>query len=369
MSTLSDNIENTYKIIRGYLPRETALNLAKNIRSPSYETTDSEGKIVIGEHYDFSDKLDMNAISIDKIAYLNEFIGDSKLLPTYTYSRIYKNGSILPKHKDREACEVSLSIHLDGDASSTFYIRDKNNEVASIDLEPGDAVLYDGINAEHWRDAYEGESYVQTFHHYVFSDGKNVKEYSNIKYASTDRDIHKYIKIYKGLVPNHVCKHILSAAEKEYSDRWEPASTVDPSKDETAMIISDARVCDILSIKSTDPIDNVIFEYVNLALKTYAKTFPNFKVTTDCGYNVLRYKPGGKFKRHTDQCSVYNREVSIIVNLNDGYEGGQLKHFGGTSVLDLGVGDVCLFPSNFMYDHEICPITSGTRYSIISWAV
>ena len=31
-----------------------------------------------------------------------------KLLPTYTYFRVYKAGDILEKHTDREACEISI---------------------------------------------------------------------------------------------------------------------------------------------------------------------------------------------------------------------------------------------------------------------
>ena len=35
---------------------------------------------------------------------------DLKLLPTYTYTRIYKNGDILKRHKDRPSCEISTTL-------------------------------------------------------------------------------------------------------------------------------------------------------------------------------------------------------------------------------------------------------------------
>ena len=53
---------------------------------------------------------------------------------------------------------------------STFI----NNE--KIDLEPGDALVYDGVNNEHWGDCYEGDYYAQMFLHYVYADGKH-KDY------------------------------------------------------------------------------------------------------------------------------------------------------------------------------------------------
>ena len=37
--------------------------------------------------------------------------------------------------------------------------------------------------------------------------------------------------------------------------------------------------------------------------------------------------------------------------------------------MKMGKGDIIIFPANFMYPHRITPITSGVRYSIVTWAV
>ena len=37
---------------------------------------------------------------------------NEELLPTYSYARLYKNGNILTKHKDRPSCEISVTIQL-----------------------------------------------------------------------------------------------------------------------------------------------------------------------------------------------------------------------------------------------------------------
>jgi predicted 2-oxoglutarate/Fe(II)-dependent dioxygenase YbiX len=34
----------------------------------------------------------------------------------------------------------------------------------------------------------------------------------------------------------------------------------------------------------------------------------------------------------------------------------------------LKTGDILMFPSNFMYPHEVTECTKGTRYSFVSWA-
>src|SRR5262245_36712433 len=38
-----------------------------------------------------------------------------KLFPTYSYFRLYKQGDILQVHRDRAACEISVSLCLGGD--------------------------------------------------------------------------------------------------------------------------------------------------------------------------------------------------------------------------------------------------------------
>ena len=35
--------------------------------------------------------------------------------------------------------------------------------------------------------------------------------------------------------------------------------------------------------------------------------------------------------------------------------------------LDFKKGDVLIFPSNFLFPHEVKPVKKGTRYSAISW--
>ena len=87
--------------------------------------------------------------------------------------------------------------------------------------------------------------------------------------------------------------------------------------------------------------------------------------------DLLKYYPGGKYEIHTDHYTTSNRALSVIINLNNGYEGGDLVFTDQKEKeikrLKLGKGSIVFFPSNFMYPHGIQPITKGTRYSIVSW--
>ncbi len=88
---------------------------------------------------------------------------------TYSYARIYKRGDILKRHKDRYSCEVSTTLHIGGDSKWPLYVdpTGKTGQAGiSVEMEPGDMVIYQGCELEHWRDAYNGENYCQVFLHY-----------------------------------------------------------------------------------------------------------------------------------------------------------------------------------------------------------
>jgi predicted 2-oxoglutarate/Fe(II)-dependent dioxygenase YbiX len=88
----------------------------------------------------------------------------------------------------------------------------------------------------------------------------------------------------------------------------------------------------------------------------------------------LRYQNGGHYRMHTDHCKNAPRTLSIIYLLNNDYEGGELI-FNSPDRKDeiLKVGKktnrVVIWPSNFLYPHQVTPVTKGLRYSIVSWAL
>ena len=122
---------------------------------------------------------------------LEEIIG-RKLYNTYYYDRFYFPGQELSKHADRDACEISVSVHVSTnlkgeDAKWPFWIKTPSGENRSLSLEPGDGLLYKGCERPHWRDPMPGIRkrdripflkkrnpyyYHQIFFHYVLQDGR-----------------------------------------------------------------------------------------------------------------------------------------------------------------------------------------------------
>lgn len=94
-----------------------------------------------------------------------------KLFKTYNYFRIYKNGDVLRHHTDRPACEISITLHIGGDADWEIYVMDKDENPIKVMLKPGDLLIYRGIERPHWRPKFTGTKYVQVFMHFVDQNG------------------------------------------------------------------------------------------------------------------------------------------------------------------------------------------------------
>ena len=90
------------------------------------------------------------------------------LKPTYAYLRVYKNGDVLHRHTDREACEYSVSMTLKREHKDEIWpLYLETDKVYETLLDEGDALIYKGIENPHWRDKFEGERLAQVFLHYV----------------------------------------------------------------------------------------------------------------------------------------------------------------------------------------------------------
>jgi hypothetical protein len=109
-----------------------------------------------------------------------EKITQLKLTPAYSFARIYKNGDVLKRHKDRFSCEISTTMNLGGDPWPIYLSPNENvgipdgkkitveSEVKGIkvDLKPGDMLVYRGCELEHWRNKFKGKECIQVFLHY-----------------------------------------------------------------------------------------------------------------------------------------------------------------------------------------------------------
>ena len=113
----------------------------------------------------------MDGLLMDLLPFAEE-VSRAKLFPTYSYFRVYSRGDVLDKHTDRPSCEISLSVCLGYQAERPWPLLVEGPAGASsVELAPGDGLLYRGIECPHWREAMDGEHTAQVFLHYVDQNG------------------------------------------------------------------------------------------------------------------------------------------------------------------------------------------------------
>ena len=108
---------------------------------------------------------------------------NKKLVPNYSYARLYVKGNVLKRHKDRFECEISTTMNLGGDKwdiyiepntmlggykqeDDVLIYRDGGTKGVKVSLKPGDMMIYKGNLCEHWREKFTGNLCGQVFFHY-----------------------------------------------------------------------------------------------------------------------------------------------------------------------------------------------------------
>jgi predicted 2-oxoglutarate/Fe(II)-dependent dioxygenase YbiX len=393
--------QNNYLIIPNFISHERAISLSEEFKQYSKNNN------ILGDDQSPNSHSDYNYISFlellcEKTSEISSIL-EENVLPTYAYSRIYKNGSILESHTDRDACEISLTLHLNGDYPWPIWIKTPSGESRHVSLNPGDAMLYLGKVAEHWRDEYSGDWYSQVFLHYVRSRGecsyayfdklkeekntsndnfinediikkepeeiKTNKNYSPIIMTSQTR-LEDFIQVFDDVMCEDTCDLILN--EYQNSDEWGDSVIA-------GGLNKDIRNCTQIQISSDDTIqknyqtrkniDDLVLNSVSNVIRIYSDICPHFKIDVDTGYQLLRYREGEFYTQHTDSFKSEQRSLSCSIQLNEDYDGGEFAFFDREVMIRSKKGSVIVFPSNFMYPHEIMPVISGTRYSIITWLV
>ena len=184
------------------------------------------------------------------------------------------------------------------------------------------------------------------------------------------KELKNYIVVVPDVIPSELCDVVLN--EFSNCDDWIAAVTAagktDAERQCFTIGISFSSIIE-KNKETRQKIDQELFICAAKAIQEYNKQISFCKIQEDSGYELLRYKEGHFYTQHTDSFKNRPRAVSCSFALNDDYEGGEFAFFDRELVYNLKKGSCIMFPSNFMYPHEIMPVTSGTRYSIVTWFV
>lgn len=179
------------------------------------------------------------------------------------------------------------------------------------------------------------------------------------------KTLNDYVKRYDILSPDE-SKNIIDLIEPGV---WAPHEWYDPvegsiNNEKDFVVTNNNEACRLMDRK----IRNVLHDYALSCMGEHPRDF---------AYSLVRfnkYSIGQSIREHIDHIhNLFSGNpkgipiLSLVGCLNDDYEGGQFTLCD--EPIDIGVGQVIVFPSLFMYPHYVTPVTKGKRYSWVSWAV
>ena len=175
--------------------------------------------------------------------------------------------------------------------------------------------------------------------------------------------------VLKGEVPNDVCKKIIDVVKD-----WEKGTVETP----------DREIKGEHNIRKSEifwSYDQWIFDYIWKYMDVYNEiTGLRYDISGVESIQITKYEKGDYYDFHFDgkgshKNVVYEkvRKISMTIQLNEDYEGGEFKVAWCdkgqllTETLGKSKGTIILFPS--ILEHCITPVTSGTRYSLVAWFI
>jgi predicted 2-oxoglutarate/Fe(II)-dependent dioxygenase YbiX len=180
------------------------------------------------------------------------------------------------------------------------------------------------------------------------------------------------VDIFENAWPNP--EETIAAVEKEVSDidsgvHWSRATTLGQGAFQKARTNSDLNVTYLAKTTDNPTLQNL---HTQMYLCLLASTIPYAKKHDIDSlyhedYSMLKYKGGQGYTAHADSTTGLGRAVSAIIYLNNEFEGGEVEFVNFGVKIKPQPGMLLLFPSNYPYTHIAHPVTSGTKYALVTW--
>lgn len=187
------------------------------------------------------------------------------------------------------------------------------------------------------------------------------------------------IVVYSNVIPNS--ENLVFDIEEGLASlgrEWTPASV---KEDDDSKVNTNTRDTDMFGIPYSGKIlddfhstgtvfnstlNNMFFENFDKIEKDYQASFGIYAQWHD-SYGVLKYGVGQKFTNHIDDHPDFHRRISIVYYINDNYSGGELNFPRFNLFFKPKANQMILFPSTYVYNHSVSPVTKGERYAVVSW--
>jgi hypothetical protein len=111
-----------------------------------------------------------------------------------------------------------------------------------------------------------------------------------------------------------------------------------------------------------------IFSSIDKCIWDYRNAYDLFLQDVE-PIHLLKYEGGSQYHAHHDHSSSNSRILSLVACFGEDFEGGELEFPFFNKTIKLEKNSLVLFPSNFPYTHIAHPVTSGVKYSMVTWFI
>jgi Rps23 Pro-64 3,4-dihydroxylase Tpa1-like proline 4-hydroxylase len=189
-------------------------------------------------------------------------------------------------------------------------------------------------------------------------------------------EIKNFIKIYDDAIPLNIISNLIQFCNHiQFNEATVGRGDGKSEKDFNIRRTYTYSLSNLYSSLSNVHWSNLLGFYFTNYLKQYPKdcNILDYDITQILNIDILKYQETGFYTWHVDHFADAPRTMSCILLLNNDYEGGNLcfRNPDGNGELEVEVkpNRMVIWPSTFLYPHTVKPVTKGTRYSVVAWAL
>ena len=178
------------------------------------------------------------------------------------------------------------------------------------------------------------------------------------------------VNIYRNALNKEICQQHIETLNSEL-DGSGPHSWLPPEPGRNAIYFlttEDFPPAEDKSSLALRDMHDYVFKLIRKCIEDYAASWKiginHYEPLSFAKYSY----PHNSFDYHIDDSPDVPRTVSAVVYLNEDYIGGELN-FSRLEGLNIKpkTGDIIVFPSNYLYEHESKPVLEGAKYAVATF--
>lgn len=198
----------------------------------------------------------------------------------------------------------------------------------------------------------------------------------------TPINLHSQIMIHPKFLSDEDCDFLVEYANKQKAEDLAVFDAEKTNETKETSFKVDKSVRNTQNVEIDENLHNLLNNIVGSAVKGLINPYFDIDLKSGEAVQFLKYGIGGHYKPHPDGEAVrfdsslgkpvwaknIDRDISILIYINEDYEGGELVFPNQHVTLNPKKGMLVAFPSTHHFIHGVTPVTDGTRYALVTWA-